>query len=250
MRAARESAAACPVTRPKRLAIVAAGMTLIATAALASGCATRPPPAQAVPEAPAATAEYRASADPAPPTLADSADALLDGLSRLCGQAFAGEIEVDSPTPAASPFAGKPLLMHVRECGHDADGRRSVRVPFHVGDDRSRTWVFTRIPAGLRLKHDHRHADGAPDAITLYGGDVTVAGVDAASRLRMEFPVDAESVAMFRTGGLGASLRNTWAVELSEQRFVYELSRPDGRLFRVVFDLTRPVPAPPPPWGG
>lgn len=31
-------------------------------------------------------------------------------------------------------------------------------------------------------------------------------------------------------------------------RFVYELSRPN-RLFRVRFDLTRAVPAPPPPWG-
>ena len=30
--------------------------------------------------------------------------------------------------------------------------------------------------------------------------------------------------------------------------FVYELARPQ-RLFRVEFDLTRPVPAPPAPWG-
>jgi len=250
MRAARESAAACRVARPKRVAAVAAGLTLIATAALASGCVTRPQPAQAGPAAPAPIAEQRASPGPAEARSVDSADALLDGLSRLCGQAFAGKIEVDTPTPAASPFAGKPLVMHVRECGRDADGRRAVRVPFHVGEDRSRTWVFTRTDAGLRLKHDHRHADGAPDAITLYGGDAATAGIDAVSGLRVEFPVDAESVAMFRAGGLGASLRNTWAAELSELRFVYELSRPDGRLFRVVFDLTRPVPAPPPPWGG
>jgi hypothetical protein len=30
--------------------------------------------------------------------------------------------------------------------------------------------------------------------------------------------------------------------------FAYELRRPN-RHFRVEFDLTRPVPAPPPPWG-
>ena len=182
---------------------------------------------------------------PAPAALAETADALLSGLSRLCGQAFAGEVEIDVPaSAAASAFAGKPLVMHVRECSPDA-----VRVPFHVGDDHSRTWVFTPTPEGLRLKHDHRHADGSPDAITLYGGDAATALAGAASWRRVTFPVDAASVAMFETGGLSASVRNTWAVELSERRFVYELSRPDGRLFRVVFDLTRPVPAPPAPWG-
>jgi hypothetical protein len=31
--------------------------------------------------------------------------------------------------------------------------------------------------------------------------------------------------------------------------FVYELSRPGGRLFRVSFDLTRPLAWPPAPWG-
>jgi hypothetical protein len=52
-----------------------------------------------------------------PSVVADTADALLSGLEGLCGQAFAGEIEADVPTPAASPFAGKPLVMHVRGCG-------------------------------------------------------------------------------------------------------------------------------------
>jgi len=42
---------------------------------------------------------------------------------------------------------------------------------------------------------------------------------------------------------------NVWAMEFSQQKtFAYELRRP-GRFFRVDFDLTRPVAAPPPPWG-
>jgi hypothetical protein len=33
-----------------------------------------------------------------------------------------------------------------------------------------------------------------------------------------------------------------WSLELNDTRtFVYELRRPSGRLFRVEFDLTRPV---------
>ena len=169
-------------------------------------------------------------------------DTFFANLKALCGQAFAGAVEVDEPaTPGNDAFAGKALVMHVRECEGD-----TVRIPFHVGADRSRTWVVTRTPAGLRLKHDHRHADGSPDAVTLYGGDTAAAGTAA----RQEFPVDAESVAMFEREGLPASVTNTWAMELEPGvRFTYELARPGGRLFRVAFDLSAPVSPPPPPWG-
>lgn len=174
-----------------------------------------------------------------------AADDFLARLRPLCGQAFAGRIVADTPAPAAAdPFAGKTLVMHVRECGPDA-----IRIPFHVGDDRSRTWVLTRTGGGLRLKHDHRHADGSPDAVTMYGGDTLAPG----SAVRQEFPVDAESRAMFTREGRSVSNTNVWAMELAPAQgtpttFVYELARP-GRLFRVEFDLTRPVAAPPAPWG-
>lgn len=169
------------------------------------------------------------------------ADDFFAALRRHCGRAYAGRVVVDTPATPNSPFADKPLVMHVREC--DA---RTLRIPFHVGDDRSRTWVLTRTDDGLRLKHDHRHADGSPDAVTQYGGDTR----DAGSAQRQQFPVDAESIANFRANGLTASLENTWAMEVDGERFVYELSRPNGRLFRVEFDLGAPLrTAPPPPWG-
>ncbi|WP_146910536.1 hypothetical protein [Arenimonas daejeonensis] len=169
------------------------------------------------------------------------ADAFMAAIARHCGQAFAGRVVVDEPASADNPFAGKALVMHVRECGPDA-----LRVPFHVGDDHSRTWVLTRTPAGLRLKHDHRHADGSPDAVTMYGGDTDSAG----TAIRQAFPVDAESVAMFEREGLKASVTNTWAMEIEPgKRFLYELARPGGRLFQVEFDLTQPVPPPPAPRG-
>ncbi len=207
----------------------------------AAGCAT-----------PSATPAAGETATPAvadePDTAASIAAVFVEDLSALCGRAFAGRVVVDTPSPGAapapSPFAEKPLVMHVRACGADA-----VRVPFHVGDDRSRTWVLTRVGDGLRLKHDHRHADGSADKVTLYGGDLGDASFLDGGGVRVEFPVDAESVANFKANGLTASLQNTWAMELRNRVFVYELSRPDGRLFRVEFDLTAPVPAPPPPWG-
>jgi hypothetical protein len=169
------------------------------------------------------------------------ADRFFAQLQALCGRAFAGRVVVDTPAAATSPFAGKALVMHVRRCAPDR-----IEIPFHVGDDRSRTWVVTRTGSGLRLKHDHRHADGSHDAVTMYGGDTVAAGTD----VRQAFPLDAQTTALFTKEGLPASLTNTWALEIEPgQRFVYELSRPGGRLFRVEFDLAAPVPVPPAPWG-
>ena len=181
----------------------------------------------------------------APSPVAQSpADTFMATLASHCGQAFAGRIVANTPASTTpDPFDGKALVMHVRGCD---EPERELRVPFHVGDDHSRTWVITRTPAGLRLKHDHRHQDGSPDVLTMYGGETTSPG----TAKRQEFPVDAESVALFQREGSTASVANTWAMEIVPGKsFVYELSRPGGRLFRVEFDLSQPVPAPPAPWG-
>lgn len=183
-----------------------------------------------------------ASAPPSYVAIADApVDEFLAALRTHCGQAFAGRVLVDTPVSANDTFAGKPLVMHVREC--DAD---TTKVPFHVGDDRSRTWVLTRTVDGLQLKHDHRHEDGSSDKVTMYGGDTATSG----TAQRQAFPVDAESIVNFNANGLTASVTNTWAMEIEPgRRFLYELSRPNGRLFQVEFDLSRPLPLPPAPWG-
>lgn len=172
------------------------------------------------------------------------ADAFLAAIAAHCGQAFAGRIIANEPKPATpDAFEGKALIMHVRGCDEPT---RELRIPFHVGDDRSRTWVLTRTDSGLRLKHDHRHSDGSADVLTMYGGDTTAPG----SAQRQEFPVDADSIALFERTGSTASVTNTWAMEIEPgRRFLYELSRPGGRLFRVEFDLSTPVETPPAPWG-
>jgi hypothetical protein len=199
---------------------------VVATAWLLAGCASSP------------------GAPLSRSTTTEPADRFMAAIARHCGQAFAGRIVANVPkstTPDA--FEGKPLVMHVRDCD---EPQKQLRIPFHVGEDRSRTWVLTRTPQGLQLKHDHRHQDGSPDATTMYGGDT----VDAGTASRQAFPVDAESIVMFQREGLTASVTNTWAMEIVPgQRFLYELSRPNGRLFRVEFDLTQPVAVPPAPWG-
>ncbi|HSG48637.1 MAG TPA: serine hydrolase [Longimicrobiales bacterium] len=157
-------------------------------------------------------------------------------LQALCGQAFAGTVtESEPPDPA---FETARLVMHVRECTDD-----EIRIPFHVGDDRSRTWVITRSGDGLRLKHDHRHQDGTEDEVTWYGGDSR----SPLTALRQEFPADAHTATL-----LPAAATNVWTLALEPGRsFSYRLRREGSdRRFSATFDLSRPLSEPPPPpWG-
>ena len=178
------------------------------------------------------------------------ADQFMLRMAEHCGQAFAGRIVANEPaSPEPDAFEGQDLVMHVRGCD---DPTRELQVPFHVGDNHSRTWLLTRTEDGLRLKHDHRPEDGSDDPVTMYGGDTVGEG----TAQRQEFPVDKESIDLFAREGLDVSTTNVWAMEIDPgQRFLYELSRPEsdqnpqGRLFQVEFDLTQPVETPPTPWG-
>lgn len=172
-----------------------------------------------------------AGADAASMTTASAA--FLSSLRSHCGKAYEGQIV--NPQPSDSAMVGQRLVMHVRGCGD------TVRVPFHVGNDRSRTWVFTQTASGVRLKHDHRHEDGSEDRVTQYGGDALPTGTAS----RMEFAADA-----FTAELIPAARTNVWTVEVLPQTFSYQLRREGtDRRFRVDFDLSRPVPAPPAPWG-
>jgi len=178
------------------------------------------------------------------PTATTPQDDFFAALSARCGKAYAGRLASDQQADA--DMRGKAMVMHIRHCTADR-----IEIPFHIdglaedgGWDRSRTWIITRTGAGLRLKHDHRHADGTPDAVTLYGGDTADAGTAA----RQTFPVDAESIAMFTATGRSVSNSNIWSIETTPAGFTYGLDR-QGRHFRVAFDYARPVTPPPAPWG-
>jgi len=183
-------------------------------AAVLPACASRPAPAAA---------------------LAAPQQAFWSQLHRLCGQAFAGRVAEAPETDET--FSGRPLVIHVHECDEE-----TVRIPLHVGEDRSRTWVVSRTPDGLRLKHDHRHADGTPDDNTDYGGDTVAPG----TAQRQEFPADAFSVAR-----VPARASQFWFLEIVPgETFAYGLLREaTGLRYRMEFDLARPVAPPPAPWG-
>ena len=161
-------------------------------------------------------------------------DVFWSRMESLCGQSFGGRLAEGSP---ADSIFRRVLIMHVRSCTPS-----EIRIALHVGGNRSRTWVLTRADTGLRLKHDHRHEDGTPDAITQYGGDTR----DSGSVSRQEFHADAYTASLLPT-----ARTNVWAMEIApNERFAYSLRRVGtDRYVRLEFDLTKHVASPPPPWG-
>jgi hypothetical protein len=158
-------------------------------------------------------------------------------LRALCGQAFEGRIVTDEE--ADREMAAARLVIQVRNCSDD-----ELRIPFHVGNDHSRIWIVRRTAAGLHLRHEHRRRDGTEEPRSGYGGDTTGPG----NPRRQEFPADRFSRDLFVREDIPASITNVWAIEIVPGHLLaYELRRP-GRFFRAEFDLSRPAPAPPPPW--
>ncbi|MBY5981680.1 hypothetical protein [Ferrimonas balearica] len=164
-------------------------------------------------------------------------DAFFDLIRAHCGKAYQGTVV--SGGRAGDGFSDQRLVMHVRECTDD-----QIKIPFHVGDNHSRTWILTKTGAGILLKHDHRHKDGSNDESTMYGGHTLHRGWANAQ----SFPADDYSKDLFTRLGFPQSNGNTWHMYIYPEVFTYQLTR-EGRDFKVDFDLTQPVDLPPVPWG-
>ena len=195
---------------------------------------------------PASSTDPVSSTDPAtPPPSAptedvaeSSTDLWWQRVHELCGKAFAGRLVSNDEADAS--FSDQPMTMHVRKCEPER-----IEIPFHVADNRSRTWVLTRKAETIHLQHDHRHEDGSEDQVTLYGGLST----DEGSAEAQNFPADEYSIRLFKENELSASVANTWSMEIVPgERFSYILRRPE-RHFQVDFDLHQAVEPPPAPWG-
>lgn len=163
--------------------------------------------------------------------------AFMQAFAPYCGKAYAARVVQDNQPSAAWQ---QPLVVHIRDCEEDV-----IRMPLHVGDDRSRTWVLTRHETFIDFQHIHLHEDGSPDGVSPYGGQSSPGG----SASSQDFPADQASQALFRANGLDVSVSNVWSLSFpNRDTLSYRLQRP-GRLFEVQVDLSQPVPLPPPAWG-
>lgn len=160
----------------------------------------------------------------------DAREAFFDNVAALCGQSFEGSTTFT--TNEQDPMATARLVMVVESCSDT-----EIRIPFHVGEDRSRTWILTRGEDGLLFKHDHRLEDGTPDEITNYGGWATSDG----TANRQSFPADP-----FTSELIPEASTNVWTLELDRagNRFVYDLQRHGQPRFQATFTLA-PIPTTP-----
>ena len=156
-------------------------------------------------------------------------------LEKHCGKSYEGTVTQGGKE--GDGFTGKKLVMQVLSCEPNR-----IRIPFYVGDDKSRTWVlFKNEEQILRLKHDHRHEDGTEDKVTQYGGENSNHGFE---NLQM-FPADKETAQR-----ISYASTNLWWITLDEKTFTYNLRRiGSDRLFTPTFDLTKPLEFNEKPWG-
>ncbi len=160
-------------------------------------------------------------------------DVFWNALKEHCGKAYQGFLEFPIED---EDFGGKKLVMHLRSCADD-----EIKIPFYVGDDKSRTWILTRDKGIISLKHDHRHEDGTEDVINFYGGSASNVGKENIQF----FPADAHTQKM-----IPEAATNVWWITIDKTTFTYNLRRlGTDRVFRVVMDLSVPIVSPEAPWG-
>lgn len=143
-------------------------------------------------------------------TATDARDQFMATLQSLCGARFEGGLTY--AIDPKNPYVGQKMSTEIVCTGTD------VRMPVLVGEDRSRTWIFTRTASGLDLRHDHRHPDGTPETVTMYGGLAN----DAGSARSQSFLADAITFKLFP-----GSETNVWTTSFSDDDSVltYHLDR-------------------------
>lgn len=161
------------------------------------------------------------------PVSKEKEKAFLNNLASLCGKSFRGMETYTAP--GRDSWADKDFVMHVTVCEED-----KVYIPFHLGEDHSRTWMFILEGQGLRFRHDHRHEDGTPEELTMYGGYADGTGTE----YKQKFPADNYTIEL-----LDDNARREWRVILAEDlsSFTYQLLYNDEVVFSAEFDLTRPI---------
>ncbi len=133
-------------------------------------------------------------------------DSFWNSLAMQCDSIFKGLSSY--PSDAEDSFFGKELVANFNNCTDT-----QIQIPFHVGDNTSRTWIFSRLENGkIQLKHQHLHDDGSVDEVSNYGGTsdggevITKQGI---TNIHVHFPADD-----FTKQLLPEASTNVWTIEL------------------------------------
>ncbi len=150
----------------------------------------------------------------------ENQEIFFNRLTSLCSARFEGESVF--PEDPGDAFRDQLLVAVVETCSAD-----EIRMPFMVGEDHSRTWVLRKTAHGLQLKHDHRHEDGTPDEVTLYGGTAFSPG----THLSQSFPADTYTAEL-----IPEAASNEWFLSLSDDagEITYYLERHKKARFKAI----------------
>ena len=168
-----------------------------------------------------------AAASPSPAE-ASAVALFFQNVRKLCGQRFDGATEFPQDDPS-HPLAGKKLIISVEQCSDN-----EIRIPLQAGEDKSRTWILTLREGRLLLKHDHRHADGTPDKLTMYGG-----WASEGDATRQRFPADGDTAKL-----IPEAATNVWTLEIdtAKAQLIYALERHGHPRYKAVFNLKTAKP--------
>lgn len=152
--------------------------------------------------------------------------AFLENLAGLCGKSFPGKETFVAQ--GRESWAGEQIMMHVTYCENN-----QVHIQLHVGEDRSRTWMFLDESGLLRLRHDHRHPDGTPEDPTLYGGYAQGKGTP----FIQSFPADDYTLEALEN----PEYEREWVVGMDPEMttLTYQLQYKGEVVHQLKFDLTQ-----------
>ena len=162
------------------------------------------------------------------PSDTGAAPLFFQNVRKLCGQRFEGATEFPLDEPGHA-LAGKKLVISVEQCSET-----EIRIPLQAGEDKSRTWILTLHDGRLLLKHDHRHADGTPDKVTMYGGWAVEGDAN-----RQRFAADSDTARL-----IPEAATNVWTLEIdaAQAQLIYALERHSQPRYKAVFNLKPATP--------
>ena len=150
-------------------------------------------------------------------------------LSQQCTHIFTGQSSF--PDNPEDSFYGKTLIADFAHCTDT-----EIRVPFGVGENKSRTWIFSKLDNGkIQLKHQHLHDDGSVDEVSNYGGISTGGEIvinEQSKTIHVHFPADD-----FTKKLLPEASTNVWTIELitngdsNQDTMTYNLYRHNKKRF-------------------
>lgn len=175
-------------------------------------------------------------------------DAYWANLGAQCGMAYPGKIAI-APPDDDMVLPEDNLIVYFDHCSEG-----EIRLPFHIEKvadgvwDRSRTWIYRRTDDGrIELRHDHRIEDGSEDRNTWYGA---FSGVENGAEEPNMHEYIREGMPPQQVEGQTPQQRGWRVIIEPGVRYVYGTIRDGEWRWRVDFDLSSPLDAPPPPaWG-